>query len=346
MVHGLGGSATNWTDVMGLLRDRLARRRPTCPASAGHRRRRGDDYSLRGARPARHRAARAGRRRARAPAGQLARRHRVDGRRRDPAGPGAHPHAGVAGPAGVAAAATNVHLPALAVPWAGQRLARRLGRYPVEQRVRATIALCWADPSRVPPSASRRRSRRPSGEPGSDHESDAMLGSLRSLISAYLRPDRWPLWRLAAQVQAPTLLVYGIKDQLVDPRTAWRADGHSRTAGCSCCPTAAMCRRSSIPRSWPAPYAGCSPTPPERLGVRRSSYSAGALPGGRLTSTASGGGTRSVPSAPTNSRAKAADPFYAFSQNPRRSADEPDHDQQRRPVADARDHPPLRRRTG
>src|SRR4029078_8662047 len=45
---------------------------------------------------------------------------------------------------------TNVHLPALAVPWAGQRLARHLGRFPVEQRVRATIALCWADPSRVP----------------------------------------------------------------------------------------------------------------------------------------------------------------------------------------------------
>jgi pimeloyl-ACP methyl ester carboxylesterase len=40
---------------------------------------------------------------------------------------------------------------------------------------------------------------------------------------AYLRPDRWPLWRLAARVQAPTLLVYGLKDRLVDPRTATRA---------------------------------------------------------------------------------------------------------------------------
>ena len=31
-----------------------------------------------------------------------------------------------------------------------ETLARRLGRFPVEQRLRATIALCFADPSRVP----------------------------------------------------------------------------------------------------------------------------------------------------------------------------------------------------
>ena len=50
-----------------------------------------------------------------------------------------------------------------------------------------------------------------------------MIGSLRSLLTAYLRPTKWPLWRLAARVPAPTLLVYGLKDRLVDPATAQRA---------------------------------------------------------------------------------------------------------------------------
>jgi pimeloyl-ACP methyl ester carboxylesterase len=58
---------------------------------------------------------------------------------------------------------------------------------------------------------------------GLEHDGEAMLLSLRSLMSAYLRPGTWPLWRLAEHVTAPTLLVYGLKDRLVDPRTATRA---------------------------------------------------------------------------------------------------------------------------
>jgi pimeloyl-ACP methyl ester carboxylesterase len=46
---------------------------------------------------------------------------------------------------------------------------------------------------------------------------------LRSLISAYLYRGRLSLWAVAAQVQAPTLLIYGLKDKLVDPRTSARA---------------------------------------------------------------------------------------------------------------------------
>ena len=83
---------------------------------------------------------------------------------------------------------TNVHLPALAVPWAGQRLARRLGRFPVEQRVRATIALCWADPSRVPPRRFDEAMEEAERRARLDHDGDAMLRSLRSLMAAYLRP--------------------------------------------------------------------------------------------------------------------------------------------------------------
>ena len=118
---------------------------------------------------------------------------------------------------------SNIHLPALAVPWAGQRLARRLDRYPVEQRVRATLALCWADPSRVPPERVEEAMTEAERRVRLEHDSAAMIGSLRSLMAAYLRPDRWPLWRLASHVRVPTLLVYGLRDRLVDPRSAYRA---------------------------------------------------------------------------------------------------------------------------
>lgn len=118
---------------------------------------------------------------------------------------------------------TNAHLPALAVPWAGQRLARRLGRFPVEQRVRATVALCYADPSRVPARRLQEAVEEADRRARLDHDGDALLLTLRSLMAAYVRPTVWPLWRLAAHVQAPVLLVYGLQDRLVDPRTAARA---------------------------------------------------------------------------------------------------------------------------
>jgi pimeloyl-ACP methyl ester carboxylesterase len=119
--------------------------------------------------------------------------------------------------------ATNVHLPALAFPFIGQRLARRLGRYPVETRVRATLALCFADPSRVPPQRFEEAVAEASRRARLDYESEAMLASLRALIAAYLRRGPSTLWNAAAQVQAPTLLVYGLRDKLVDPKTSAKA---------------------------------------------------------------------------------------------------------------------------
>lgn len=223
MVHGLGGAATNWTDLMGMLDDRLHTLAPDLPGFGwspppAHR-----DYSLRAHVSALVALLEAG---DRGPVhlfgnslggtvALVAAATRPDLVRTltlvSPALPVLRPRA------------TNVHLPALAVPWAGQRLARRLDRFPVEQRVRATIALCWADPSRVPAQRVAEAIEEASRRARLQHDGDALLMSLRSLMVAYLRPRAWPLWRLAEHVAAPTLLVYGLKDRLVDPRTAPRA---------------------------------------------------------------------------------------------------------------------------
>ncbi len=223
MVHGLGGAATNWTDVMALLRDRVEAVAPDLPGFGWSPPPPDDDYSLRAHVRAVTELIEAG---GTGPVHLLGNSlggtvstvlaaTRPDLVRTltlvSPALPVLRPRV------------SNVHLPALAVPWAGQRLARRLERFPVEQRVRATIALCWADPSRVPQRRFDEAMEEAERRARLDHDGDAMLRSLRSLMAAYLRPDRWPLWRLAARVQAPTLLVYGLKDRLVDPRTAGRA---------------------------------------------------------------------------------------------------------------------------
>jgi pimeloyl-ACP methyl ester carboxylesterase len=223
LVHGLGGSATNWTDVMGLLRDRVDALAPDLPGFGWSPPPPGDDYSLRG--------------HAQAVTALVESRG---------AGPVHLLGNSLGGTVALVVAATrpdlvrtltlvspalpvlrprpsNAHLPALALPFAGQRLAARLGRFPVEQRVRATLALCWADPTRVPPQRVEEAMAEAERRARLDHESDAMLASLRSLLTAYVRPRAWPLWRLAELVRAPTLLVYGLADRLVDPRTSRRA---------------------------------------------------------------------------------------------------------------------------
>ena len=222
LVHGLGGSATDWTDLMGHLSDRLDARAPDLPGFGWSPPPPDADYT-----PEAH---------ARTVAklietvgepvhlmgnslgGAVA--TLVAARRPDlvrtlmlvsPALPVYLPRA------------TNVHLPALAFPFVGQRLARRLGRFPVEARVRATLALCFADPSRVPPQRFEEAVAEASRRARLDYESEAMLATLRALIAAYLRRGPSTLWKAAARVQAPTLLVYGLRDKLVDPKTSAKA---------------------------------------------------------------------------------------------------------------------------
>lgn len=223
LVHGLGGSATNWTDLMGLLQDRLDSAAPDLPGFGWSPPPQAGDYSLgaharaiiafieRDGRGAVHLLGNS----LGGSVTTLVAAWRPDLVRTltlvSPALPVLRPRA------------SNAHLPALAAPWVGQRLARRLGRFPVEARVRATMALCYADPSRVAPERFAEAVEEAERRARLGHEPEAMLASLRSLIVAYLRRRPLSLWGSAAQVTAPTLLVYGLRDKLVDPRTSSRA---------------------------------------------------------------------------------------------------------------------------
>jgi pimeloyl-ACP methyl ester carboxylesterase len=112
-------------------------------------------------------------------------------------------------------------LPLLALPLADRLIGWAMTRITAEQMAEQVLASCFGDTRRV--SAQRRaeameeiRLRYTVA-----HYPKAYLGTLRGLVSSFLRaylPGENSQWRLAARVQAPTLVIGGLTDKLIDPR--------------------------------------------------------------------------------------------------------------------------------
>ena len=93
-----------------------------------------------------------------------------------------------------------------------------------EQQADELMALCYADPKRLPPSRRdaviveiQRRMALP-------YNSDIAAASARALFDAAALEKGKSIWRLARHVEAPTFAIFGTQDQLVpvglDPRAA------------------------------------------------------------------------------------------------------------------------------
>jgi pimeloyl-ACP methyl ester carboxylesterase len=224
LVHGLGGNSLNWVDLGASLADRLECVSPDLPGFGATEPLASADYSI-----AAHTAAVVATIEALFPGQSVhlfgnsmggAVALQVAARRPDlvrtlclisPALPDLRPHL------------SNMHIPVMAMPRVGTVLFNRYQKVEAHQRVKATFDLCFADPSRLHPQRraeaeeeARRRDELP-------WIRDAFVGSTQSLLATYL--DRGPErpWALAGWVEAPTLLVYGRKDKLVDPKAAHRA---------------------------------------------------------------------------------------------------------------------------
>jgi pimeloyl-ACP methyl ester carboxylesterase len=109
------------------------------------------------------------------------------------------------------------------IPGVGARIVEAALRGDPERMARRVFWLCYGDPHAVTDrrrvevvAAACRRSELV-------YSGTVYRSSLRSLVSAYVQLGRRRLWRQAKQVSAPTLLVYGGRDKLVDPRMAKRA---------------------------------------------------------------------------------------------------------------------------
>jgi pimeloyl-ACP methyl ester carboxylesterase len=114
-------------------------------------------------------------------------------------------------------------LPLLLIPRAERLAAKRLNLITPEAMASAVIDACFADPSVVPQqrlaeavAEIRRRSEAP-------WFVDAYLRSLRGLVGSFLRsylPGANSMWRVAERITAPTLVITGRQDRLVDVRVA------------------------------------------------------------------------------------------------------------------------------
>ncbi|MEU7692036.1 alpha/beta fold hydrolase [Microbispora hainanensis] len=118
------------------------------------------------------------------------------------------------GPARIAMSAT---------PRLGELAVRWLAALPPERRVQATLGMCYGDAARVHPERLREAIEEVRRRDGLPHARAAMVGCARAIVREYFRLGPDNLWRQAGRVIAPTLVVYGLRDRLVHARMAHRA---------------------------------------------------------------------------------------------------------------------------
>ncbi|MGW5430733.1 alpha/beta fold hydrolase [Streptomyces sp. NPDC004059] len=111
----------------------------------------------------------------------------------------------------------------LGVPGVAALFTRFTKQWTAEQRVRGVLALCYGDPGQVSPEAFQHAVEELERRLQLPYFWDAMARSARGIVNAYTLGGQHGLWRQAERVLAPTLLIYGGRDQLVGFRMARRA---------------------------------------------------------------------------------------------------------------------------
>ncbi|AXE22851.1 alpha/beta hydrolase [Streptomyces globosus] len=126
----------------------------------------------------------------------------------------------------------------LALPGTAALVDRLTRGLTAEQRTRGVTELCYGDPSLVPPEAFAQAVEEMERRMALPYFWDAMSRTARGIVDAYTLGGQHGLWRQAQRVLAPTLLVYGGRDQLVSYRMARKAAAAFRGARLLCLPAA------------------------------------------------------------------------------------------------------------
>jgi pimeloyl-ACP methyl ester carboxylesterase len=114
-------------------------------------------------------------------------------------------------------------LPLLALPRADRIATRMLTQMTPEELTRQVLAACYADPSRMSEQRLAEAVEEVQVRYNAPHYLTAYVGTMRGLVSSFLRaylPGAGSLWRIAAQITVPTLVIGGRQDRLVDIRVA------------------------------------------------------------------------------------------------------------------------------
>jgi pimeloyl-ACP methyl ester carboxylesterase len=118
----------------------------------------------------------------------------------------------------------------MGVPGLGRWVLDRLAAFPPEQRTAATIAELYADPRLMHPERYQQEIAEVVRRDGLGYQSEVLLASTRAIVCEYLRGGAGSLWRDAARLTAPTLVIHGSQDRLVRPATGARAARVFRSA--------------------------------------------------------------------------------------------------------------------
>lgn len=223
-VHGLGGSAHNWTDFAAVLRDHLAVEAIDLPGHGRSGPAPRDDYGIRAhadvvIRYLEHSGRGAVHLAGNSMGGAVS--IVVAAQRPDlvrtltlisPAVPDNRPR--------LYPLANDPRMALMAVPVLGEVAMQQFSqRYAVETRVAGTIALCFADKSRYP-----RQRREEAIAEAREHDATpwgqrAFLRSLRGLVRSNFFAAR-SAWAAMRSISAPTLVLWGDTDRLVAPDLA------------------------------------------------------------------------------------------------------------------------------
>jgi pimeloyl-ACP methyl ester carboxylesterase len=117
----------------------------------------------------------------------------------------------------------TARFPALCVPKFGSWLLSRVQKMPARARVEASIATIYYDRTRVHPDRIAADIAEIERRDALGYGDAVLVRCARSIVAEYLRLGRNSLWRDAARVSAPALVIYGSHDKIVDPRMAGRA---------------------------------------------------------------------------------------------------------------------------
>jgi pimeloyl-ACP methyl ester carboxylesterase len=223
-VHGLAGSSRNWTDLMDLLRPGLAADALDLPGFGDSPPRPDGRYSIAAS--------------AQTVAALIECRYITNGR-----GPVHLIANSLGGAVAVKVAATRpelvrtltlispalpdsrprldlIRFPVICLPRVGARLLRKYEALPPRDRVAGVIATCYSDPARFPAARFAAEVAELTRRDTLAYPTAALVGSIRTLVAEFFRARAW---RDAARITAPSLVIYGRHDRLVDPRMAGRA---------------------------------------------------------------------------------------------------------------------------
>lgn len=117
---------------------------------------------------------------------------------------------------------SDPRLPLLFFPVLGPRVRRTLATMPPRERAMQLIRLCFADPSRIPESRLAEAEAEAAERAAMKWAGLALSLSAMGLFRAWFVPRARSLWSVASRLTMPTLVVWGTEDRLVSVRKAPR----------------------------------------------------------------------------------------------------------------------------